>query len=197
VHAVKYKILRCGAHNNCDEPGNSAGLETNLENWYQTFHTGYLHSPEQLLCTCSHVHSWDISCCTCTCCNCCHKCVSTCLIFLSTACVRTCVMFMSAMHVSAHVCHCSLLRMCQHICDFPMLLQARAMHGQAPLQRSDFSSQPVCKVSASMRLLLVPLLKSAYLADSSDLHSVCCSALCIARSHEGTDIQDIEPTIMS
>ena len=65
----------------------------------------------------------------------------------------------SAKHVSAHVRHHSLLSVCQHICDFPMLLQARAMHGQAPLQRSDLSSQPVCKVSASTSLLLVPVLK--------------------------------------
>lgn len=78
------------------------------------------------------------------------------------------------------------------MCDFPMLLQARAMHGQAPLQRSDPSSQPVCKVRASTRLLLVPLFASAYLAASLDLHSVGYNAVCIARSHAHTDIQGIE-----
>ena len=73
-----------------------------------------------------------------------------------------------------------------------MLPQARAMRGQAPLQRSDPSSQPVCKVSASTRLLLVPLFASAYLAASLDLHSVGYNAVCIARSHAHTDIQGIE-----
>lgn len=78
------------------------------------------------------------------------------------------------------------------MCDFPMLLQARAMHGQAPLQRSDLSSQPVCKVSARTRLLLVPLFTSAYLAAALDLQSVCCSAVCVAKSHACVDIQGVE-----
>ncbi len=71
------------------------------------------------------------------------------------------------------------------------------MHGQAPLQLSDLSSQPVCKVSARMSLLLVPVFASAYLAASLDLHSVGCSDICVARSHEGTDIQGMEIIIMS
>ena len=102
-------------------------------------------------------------------------------------------MFLSVKHVSAHACHCCLLSMRQHMCDFPMLLQARAMHGQAPLQRSDLSSQPVCKVSVRTSLLAVPLFASAYLAASLDLHSVCCSAVCVARLHAYyTDIQGME-----
>lgn len=82
--------------------------------------------------------------------------------------------------------------MCQHMCDFPMLLQARAMHGQAPLLCSDLSSQPVCRVSARMSLLLVPLFASAYLAASVDLHSVCCNAMCNTRSFACIDIHSME-----
>ncbi len=51
VHAVMHKKSECGAHSNCDEPGNSANYET----WYQPFHRVYMHSPEQLFCMYSHV----------------------------------------------------------------------------------------------------------------------------------------------
>ncbi len=50
-----------------------------------------------------------------------------------------------------------------------------------------------CMQSACKKTMLpVPLFESACMADSLDLHSVCCSAICVVRSHAYTDIPGME-----